>query len=92
MSGDAGWSLYLLACADGRTYAGIAIDVDARFALHASGKGAKFTRSNPPVKILAVQPFATKGEALRAEIQLKSLPKPQKLAWARRWRRASRKA
>jgi putative endonuclease len=75
--------LYLLACADGRTYAGIALDVDARFRLHRSGKGAKFTRANPPVKILGVQRFATKGEALRAELQLKRLSKPAKLAWAR---------
>lgn len=88
MSGEGAWSLYLLACADGRTYAGIALDVEARFALHAAGKGAKFTRSNPPLEILGVQPFATKGEALRAELELKRLRKPDRLAWARRWRPA----
>jgi predicted GIY-YIG superfamily endonuclease len=41
-----GWWLYLLECRDGRTYAGIATDVAARFAAHSRGKGAKFTRSN----------------------------------------------
>jgi putative endonuclease len=81
------WWLYLLACADGRTYAGITLDVDARYQLHVAGKASKFTRSNPPVSILGVQSFATRGDALRAEIALKTLPKSQKLAWARQWRR-----
>jgi len=45
------WWLYLLVCRDGRTYAGIATDVAARFAAHSRGKGAKFTRSNPPAPL-----------------------------------------
>lgn len=80
---DRSWWLYLLACQDGRTYAGIALDVEARFALHVAGKGARFTRSNKPVKILGAEAFATKSEALRAEIALKRLPREQRLDWAR---------
>ena len=79
------WWLYLLACRDGRTYAGIATDVATRFAVHSSGKGAKFTRSNPPVRVLAAQPFATRSEALKAEAALKKLNRPQRLAWARNY-------
>ncbi len=78
------WWLYLLACKDGRTYAGIAIDVDARFQLHLSGKGARFTRSNPPLEVLGTQSFATRSEALKAEAALKKLPRAQRLEWARR--------
>jgi putative endonuclease len=81
------WWLYLLACRGGRTYAGIAIDVEARFVLHRSGKGAKFTRANPPHKILAAQSFASRSEALKAEYALKQLDRPAKLIWARQWRR-----
>lgn len=81
------WWLYLLACADGRTYAGIALDVDARFQLHAAGKAAKFTRANRPLRVLAAQPFESRSEALRAEHALKRLPQPQKLEWAARWAR-----
>jgi putative endonuclease len=77
------WWLYLLVCRDGRTYAGIAIDVAARFAAHSTGKGAKFTRSNPPVRVLGAQPFATRSEALKAEAALKKLDRPERLAWAR---------
>jgi putative endonuclease len=76
------WWLYLLACRDGRTYAGIAIDVAARFTAHCNGTGAKFTRSNRPVRVLGARPFASKADALRAEAALKKLDRAQKLAWA----------
>jgi putative endonuclease len=78
------WWLYLLVCRDGRTYAGIATDVAVRFAAHSSGKGAKFTRSNPPVRVLGAQAFASKSEALKAELALKKLDRTEKLAWARK--------
>ena len=58
------WWLYLLACADGRTYAGIALDVAARFRLHAAGKASKFTRANKPLRVLGAQPFASCSLAL----------------------------
>jgi putative endonuclease len=76
------WWLYLLVCRDGRTYAGIAIDVAARFAAHSSGKGAKFTRSNPPVRVLGARAYASKSEAMKAEAALKKLDRTQRLAWA----------
>ncbi len=79
------WWVYLLGCTDGRTYAGIALDVQARFRLHLAGKGAKFTRSNPPLKILGARAFTEKGDALRAEFALKKLNKVGKVNWARRW-------
>ena len=85
------WWLYLLRCRDGRTYAGIALDVDARFEVHLAGKGARFTRSNPPLTILGAQSFATRSAALKAEIALKKLNRSQRLQWALRWPRACEK-
>lgn len=79
------WWLYLLECRDGRTYAGIATNVAARFEAHSSGKGAKFTRSNPPVRVLGTQAFATKSEALKAEAALKQLDRAAKLIWAQEY-------
>lgn len=76
------WWLYLLLCRDGRTYAGIAKDVEARFAAHQSGKGARFTRANPPVKILGAQQFESRAAASRAEYALKQLNREQRLLWA----------
>lgn len=81
----AGWWLYLLACRDGRSYAGIARDVETRFAAHVRGKGAKFTRANPPLRVLGARPYATKSQALRAEYALKQLEPAAKQRWATRW-------
>lgn len=81
MSDNASWVLYLLACQNGHYYAGITNDLDARYAAHLAGKGAKYTRANPPVAILASQPYADRSQASVAEAQLKKLPRAKKLAF-----------
>jgi putative endonuclease len=73
--------LYLLECEDGAYYAGIALDVEQRFFRHVFGLGAKFTRARPPVRVLAAREYANKGDALRAELQLKALRRGEKLAF-----------
>jgi putative endonuclease len=75
------WWLYVLECHSGALYTGIAKDVDARFAAHVGGKGAKFTRANRPVGILAKARLRTKGKALSAEYALKQLSRTDKLRW-----------
>src|SRR5450631_2266341 len=75
------WWLYVLLCANERLYVGIAKDVDARFALHCSGKGAFYTRLNVPLRVMARQRHESRSAALRAEYALKQLSKRQKLAW-----------
>ena len=75
------WWLYVLECHRGVLYTGIAKDVKARFAAHLNGKGAKFTRANRPVAILAKASLPTRGQALRAEYALKQLPRAEKLRW-----------
>jgi putative endonuclease len=73
--------LYLLECEGGSYYTGVAIDVEARFFLHVFGRGARYTRANPPLRVLAARCYPGKGEALRAEYQLKQLPRGDKLAF-----------
>lgn len=75
------WWLYVLLCANERLYIGIAKDVDVRFEIHCSGKGAFYTRLNAPVRILARQLQPSRSAALRAEYALKRLSKKQKLSW-----------
>lgn len=77
----AGWCLYLLECRTGTFYAGITNDLAARFDAHRSGRGAKYTRANPPVRVLAAQPYPDRAAASRAEWALKQLPRRQKLAF-----------
>jgi putative endonuclease len=76
------WWLYLLLCSDGRTYVGITKDIEARFAKHASGKGARFTRANKPIKVLGAQRFDSRSGASKAEYALKQLSREDRLAWA----------
>ncbi|MGD1327537.1 GIY-YIG nuclease family protein [Pandoraea pnomenusa] len=72
------WFLYLLECAGGRIYTGITVDVDARYAAHVSGKGARFTRAYPPSRILMSLTFADRSAASRAEHRVKQLSASQK--------------
>ncbi len=73
--------LYLLECEGGSYYAGVAIDVEQRFFLHVFGRGARYTRAHPPLRVLAAAQYASKGEALKAEYRLKQLPRGDKLAF-----------
>lgn len=77
----ASWFLYLLECTDGSYYAGISTDVEARFRVHLSGKGARYTRAHPPLRILGQRAYADRSAASRAEWELKRLPRGRKLAW-----------
>lgn len=77
--GDA-WAVYLLECADGRVYTGIARDPRQRYAKHLAGKGARFTRSNPPRQLLGWVWVADRGSALRLEIAWKKLPRHERIA------------
>jgi putative endonuclease len=75
------WWLYLIECRDGTYYAGITNDVDARYAAHAAGKGARYTRSHPPMRLLGARAYADRSQASRAEWEIKRLPKGRKLAY-----------
>lgn len=76
--------LYLLECEGGVYYAGIAIDVEQRFFQHVFGMGAKFTRARPPLRVLAAREYPDRGAALRAELQLKAMPRADKLSFFER--------
>lgn len=76
----AAWAVYLLECNDGRVYTGIARDPLARYAKHVAGKGARFTRSNPPRQLLGWVWVAGHSEALRLEYAWKQLPREQRIA------------
>ncbi len=73
--------LYLLECEGGAYYAGIARDVEQRFFQHVFGRGAGFTRAWPPLRVLAAREYASKSQALRAELALKALPRSRKLGF-----------
>ncbi|MFH1602506.1 MAG: GIY-YIG nuclease family protein [Pseudomonadota bacterium] len=77
------WFLYLIECSDGSIYTGITVDVTARYAAHASGKGARYTRSHPPRRLLAAIEYPDRSAASIAEFRIKQLSPPEKRAFGR---------
>ena len=74
------WFVYLLECLNGKIYTGITTNVEARFNKHLSGKGAKFTKMNPPSHIIATQQCENRSEASKLECQIKKLSPAKKRA------------
>lgn len=70
--------VYMLRCAGNRIYTGYAVDVEARFEQHKSGKGAKFTKAFPPECILRKFELPSYEQALRLEARIKKLAREQK--------------
>lgn len=75
----ADWQVYILECADGSLYTGIARKLDERIAAHNNGTGAKYTRGRRPVKLVYREAAANRSIALRREITIKKLPRGDKL-------------
>ncbi len=76
------WRAYLVRCGDGSLYAGVTTDVARRVAKHASGQGARYTRSRPPIELAWNSRPLDKRAAHRLEARLKRLNRIQKLAIA----------
>ena len=76
------WFLYLVECADGSIYTGITTDVAARYAAHAEGKGARYTRAHPPARLLGWEAHPDRSTASKAEYRIKRLTAAAKRAYA----------
>ena len=72
------WTVYILRCGDGSLYTGIAKDVRARVKQHSEGRGASYTRTHLPVKLLYQQESLTHSKALIREAQIKAMPRCKK--------------
>ncbi len=70
--------VYMACCRNGSFYVGYATNVERRIAMHNAGRGAKYTRANRPVTLAATWQFANKGDALRAERELKRVSHDRK--------------
>jgi putative endonuclease len=73
-----GYFVYILLCADGTFYTGTTNDVEKRVKTHNSGKGAKYTKTRRPVKLLYSEKTVDKSAALKREIAIKKLPRNKK--------------
>ncbi len=71
--------VYILLCSDGSFYTGYTKDLDARTRLHINGNGARYTKTHKPQKVAYTELFASRGEAMKREREIKKLNHQQKL-------------
>jgi putative endonuclease len=81
MSKPVPYLVYILECGDATLYIGCTNDIERRLKQHnASKSGARYTKARRPVTLRYTEQFATQGDALRRECELKKLTRAQKLA------------
>ena len=71
--------VYIVECADRTLYTGWTYDVEARVAKHNTGRGAKYTRSRRPVKLRWCEACPSQSAAMKREVAIKRLTRPQKV-------------
>lgn len=70
--------VYIVKCSDNTLYTGYTNDLKKRLAAHNSGKGAKYTKSRLPVKMVYSEEYEEKSEAMKREYAIKKLTRKQK--------------
>ena len=70
--------VYMLKCADGSLYTGYTNDLQKRVGVHNSGRGAKYTKSRLPVRLVYSEEHESKSSALKREAEIKKLTRSQK--------------
>ena len=78
MSEEAKHYVYVLECGDGSYYTGWTTHLEERVSKHASGHGAKYTRSHLPVHLVYWECFPDKSSALKRECAIKALTREKK--------------
>jgi len=72
------WYLYILECKDGSYYTGITKDIPRRIEKHNAGKGARYTRSHRPVKLIYFEEYEIESEVRKRELEVKSWRREKK--------------
>jgi uncharacterized protein (TIGR02453 family) len=78
-----GWHVYVARCGDDTLYTGVTTDPGRREAAHNAGRGAAYTRTRRPVRLVYLEAAAGRGAALRRELAIKRLSRRDKEALVR---------
>src|SRR5258705_13806708 len=70
--------VYILRCADGSLYTGVAKDLARRLAQHAAGRASRYTRARLPVTLVWRRRARSWSDALRIECRIKALRRGEK--------------
>ncbi len=74
--------VYILNCNDGTYYTGHTDNLEKRIAEHQAGQYPGYTSTRLPIKVIFVQTFASRAEALEAERKIKDWNQKKKEALA----------
>jgi len=75
------WYVYIVQCSDNTYYTGITTDLNRRRQEHNSlRKGARYTRSRQPVKLIYHEPAQSRSDAASREYQIRKLSLTKKKA------------
>ncbi len=69
---------YMVECSDKSLYTGWTTNLEKRLLAHNQGKGAKYTRSRLPVRLVYYEAYKTKEEAMKREYAIKQLSRTEK--------------
>jgi len=84
------WCCYLLLCEkNGSIYCGITNNLGSRIKKHEEGKGAKYTRSRGPFRLLAVRTGLTRSRAGSLEAMTKKQKRENKVRFLKTFVKSS---
>lgn len=69
---------YMVECSDGTFYTGWTNDIEKRIRMHNAKKGAKYTRSRTPVRLVYLEVWDTKQKAMQREAKVKKMSRREK--------------
>lgn len=70
---------YILECGDGSLYTGWTNNIEKRLEAHRGGTGAKYTRGRGPIRLVCLEVYDTKSEAMHREALIKRLTRAEKM-------------
>ena len=70
---------YIVECSDHTLYTGWTNDLEKRIEAHNTGKGAKYTKTRGPVRLVYFETFSTKEEAMSREYHIKRMSRQEKI-------------
>ena len=74
-----GYYVCLLYCKNGALYCGWTTNIRKRILCHQSGKGAKYTKANPPIGVYYYEQLLDSTSARKREYAIKQMSHQEKL-------------
>jgi putative endonuclease len=73
------YTLYIIKCADGSLYTGIATNLERRLEIHRHGTGSKYVRARLPFSLVYTEKCKNRSKATKREMEIKKMTRSQKL-------------